>query len=142
MVPPSQTRHAGSRVVTPSRFGHHGRPARLLDADGQPRALLDLGVADGFRLRLFGLMGRAPLRQAPRCEALLLRHCRSVHCCFMRAPIDLAFLDEAHRVVAVRARLCPWRMHTAAAPARHTLELPEGALARWGIGPGHRLDWR
>lgn len=124
-----------------SRFGRYGRPAWLLDAEGGTALALDLGVADGFRLRLLGLMGQAALRLTPVPQALLLRHCRCVHTCFMRAPLDLAFLDAHGTVLALHDVVRPWRLRWyAGAAACHTLELPPGAVKAWGLRPGARLQ--
>jgi hypothetical protein len=88
--------------------------------------------------RLRGLLGRPPLGEQ---VGLLLRPCRSVHSFFMGYPIDLAFLDEAGRVVAVRHGLRPWRVSGYVAEACATLELAAGRLERAGTRAGDRLTF-
>ncbi|MCW7540695.1 DUF192 domain-containing protein [Aquabacterium sp. A7-Y] len=89
---------------------------------------LRIVVAAHFHQRLLGWMGR---RHFPVNEGLLLNPCNAVHGFFMRAPIDVVFLDRFASVVRVQA-LQPW--HTARCRRAHmTLELAHGAFVR--IGP-------
>ena len=77
--------------------------------------------------RFLGLMGRASL---PPGEGLLIRPCSSVHCFFMRFPIDVAFLDGEGRVVKLYAPLRPWRTSSPVVwGAKQALELPAGTIA-------------
>ncbi|WP_221439479.1 DUF192 domain-containing protein [Roseateles oligotrophus] len=136
-----------------SRFGPLFSPASLLPAAWrkerfEPSArrhtavMLDLGVARSFGARFWGLMGRPPLRRLPFCEALLLVNCKSVHSCFVRAPIDLAFLDAQGRVLRITAGLKPWRLAFGPAGTTHVLELPATAAAAHALAPGCQLEMR
>jgi uncharacterized membrane protein (UPF0127 family) len=42
-------------------------------------------------------------------EAVLFRPARGIHTHFMRFAIDLIYLDDAHRVHAIRESMPPWR---------------------------------
>ena len=64
-------------------------------------------VADSFRLRLRGLMGRKSVGSD---EGLLLVGSPSIHTTFMRFPIDVLFLDRELGVIAVKEGLKPWRI--------------------------------
>jgi uncharacterized protein len=75
-------------------------------------------------------------RPAPD-EGLLLPRCRAVHTAFVRFPIDLLYL-RGGRVVAMRARLPPWRFSIGPRGA-DALELPAGTLARMGVRVGDRV---
>ena len=75
------------------------------------KVLASVEIADTFRTRLFGLLGRRSLD-----GALLIRPARSVHTVGMRFPIDGAFCDGELRVLAVR-----------------------GAFERWGLAVGDEL---
>lgn len=101
---------------------------------------LRLRLADSFAARLRGLMWRPPLRPD---EGLLLLGCASVHTAFVRAAIDVVFVDDTGRLVRCVPRLAPWRTSMAAlwagARARHTLELAAGSIHRLGLSPGDRL---
>jgi len=85
--------------------------------------------------RFRGLMLRRAL--APE-EGLLLPDCRSVHTCFMRFPIDLAYLDGSYRVIKVVPELKPWRL-SGCLKARAVLEMNAGCAERAGLRPGRRI---
>src|SRR5690606_39596258 len=56
-------------------------------------------VADNMLSRIIGLMFRAsPPQEA---EGLLLDPCNSIHTCFMRYPIDVAFLNSQNKVIKI-----------------------------------------
>lgn len=96
--------------------------------------LATLEIADSLRARTRGLLGRDGLE-----GAILLRPARSVHTFGMRFPIDVAFCDADLVVIGTttlrpnRATLPRWR-------ARAVIEAEAGALARWRVRPGDRLD--
>ena len=92
-------------------------------------------VASSFASRFRGLMGAADL---PAGQGVLFPGTRSVHTHFMRFPIDVVFLDDDRRIVAVRPALRPWRMASAKG-ARSVLELAAGECARLGLAAGDVL---
>ena len=91
--------------------------------------------ADRFLSRLAGLLFSPPL---PPGHGLLLVPCASVHTAFMRAPIDVVFLDRAGRIRRIIPRLKPWRA-AACVGAYQTLELAAGEAARMGLQAGQSL---
>lgn len=102
---------------------------------------LRLRLADRFGSRARGLMLAPPL---PDGQGLLLQRCASVHTAFMRAAIDVVYLDARGVVLRCVPGLRPWRLSIArtgpGGGARHTLELSAGSVARLGLRPGDRLD--
>jgi uncharacterized membrane protein (UPF0127 family) len=92
-------------------------------------------VATSFATRLRGLMGVAEL---PPESGLLLPRTRSVHTHFMRFPIDVVFLDDERRILAIRPALRPWRFASAKG-ASSVLELAAGECERLGLAEGHAL---
>lgn len=96
---------------------------------------LRVAVARGFRQRLVGLLGR---RNLAADDGLLLTRCNNIHTAFMRFPIDAVFVDEFAEVLAIRARMKPFRM-AVALRASACLELCSGAAAAHGIEVGQRL---
>lgn len=92
-------------------------------------------VAGSFLSRFRGLMLTASL--APG-TGLLFPRTSSVHTHFMRFPIDVVFLDDGNRVVAIRAALRPWRF-AATRGADAVLELAAGECTRIGLAVGHEL---
>jgi uncharacterized membrane protein (UPF0127 family) len=92
-------------------------------------------VARSFGARFLGLMGRNSL---PPGRGLLFPGASSVHTHFMRFPIDVVFLDDERRVVAVSRALRPWRFAREAG-ADAVLELAAGECERLGVAEGDRL---
>jgi len=90
-------------------------------------------IADSFSSRFLGLMGRRSLAEG---EGLLLKNCSSIHCCFMRFPIDAVYLDEAFCVKRTET-VRPWRLGSLVPGARHVLELRAGAAAK--VKSGQKL---
>jgi uncharacterized membrane protein (UPF0127 family) len=50
-------------------------------------------------------------------EGVMFRPARGIHTHFMRFAIDLVYLDEAHRVHAIREAMPPWRFDLRTATA-------------------------
>lgn len=100
--------------------------------DGERVARLEVAASPDRRSR--GLLGRDGLD-----GALLISPCSGVHTFRMRFPIDVAFLDKTWTVVDVvqmkRNRMGMFRLR-----AKHVLEAEWGAMARWGVQQGVRLD--
>lgn len=96
--------------------------------------------ADNFWRRFRGLMLRRRFTPG-RCLLFKFhRHGRyGVHMFFVRFPIDLIYLDSGFRVVELRARLKPWRMHRPKVVANYLIELPAGTISRTHVGVGHKL---
>jgi uncharacterized protein len=85
---------------------------------------------------------RGALRGRPGCEgALHVEGVRTVHTAGMKFPIDVAFLSTDLTVVRT-ARLKPWRVATGGRAARSAVETEAGALERWGVRVGDRLEVR
>lgn len=89
---------------------------------GGSRYAASVAVADSFWTRFRGLMLRRSLEPG---EGLLLRRCASIHCFFMRFPIDVVYLDRELTVVGVET-VKPWRIGGHFRRARHVLELEQG----------------
>lgn len=83
-------------------------------------------TAYNFWHRLKGWMGKKSFREG---EALLLKPCRSIHTCFMLAPIDVVYLDRDLRVVGILERVRPYRFPRAVRRAHSVVELPAGTVA-------------
>ena len=102
-----------------------------LELDGTPVSAVLIAATRGERRR--GLLGTDGLE-----GALWLQPCSSVHCVGMRYAIDVALLNRAGRVVAVRT-LRPGRMTWPSLRVRSVVEAPAGAMTAWGVRPGRRL---
>lgn len=87
-------------------------------------------LATSFWARLKGLLGRS---QLPQGEALILKPCSSVHCCFMRFTIDVIFINQHNKVIHLQENMAPWRFSPFVSHAKAAIELPAGSIQRHGI---------
>jgi uncharacterized membrane protein (UPF0127 family) len=94
------------------------------------RLAWQVAVADTFWSRLCGWMGK---REFPLGEALWIKPCKGVHTFFMRAPIDVVFLDREGRVVEMVHSLKPNRVVPLIREATTAVELPAGTLLAAGV---------
>ncbi len=95
-------------------------------------------LATSIPARSVGLLNRSSLEEG---EGLLIRPCSSVHCFFMRFPIDVLFLDKEGRVLKMYTPLKQWRATSIVRGAKQTLELPAGTVARTGTQVGDVLHF-
>jgi uncharacterized membrane protein (UPF0127 family) len=93
-------------------------------------------VADRWWPRLRGMIGYP--EPGPG-EGLLIHPCQGVHMHWMRYALDVAFLDEEDRVVALYHGLKPWRFSKSHKDAVCAIELRTGTLERTGTEIGDRL---
>ncbi|MEU9031232.1 DUF192 domain-containing protein [Streptomyces sp. NPDC048383] len=93
-----------------------------------------LEVAASYGARTRGLLGRDGIE-----GAMLLAPAASVHTFRMRFPIDVAYLDRHLGVLAVRT-MVPGRLGLPRPRARYVLEAEAGAMGRWGVRAGTRVE--
>lgn len=93
-------------------------------------------LADTMLSRAVGLLNRSSLERG---EGLLIRPCNSVHCFFMRFPIDVLFMDAECRVLKMYTPMKPWRMSTIVRGSKQVIELPSGVVADTGTKVGDIL---
>ncbi|MFM8593707.1 MAG: DUF192 domain-containing protein [Chloroflexota bacterium] len=94
----------------------------------------DVRTAEGSWGAFKGLMFDASM---PDRQGLLFRPARGIHTHFMRFPIDLIFLDDDDRVVAVRESMTPWKFDFRSAAA--VIEANGGTARTQGIKIGDVL---
>ena len=101
--------------------------SRVVNARNDSVLVNKLEKASTFSQRLIGLMGRKTLAAG---EGLLIRGSgNSIHTCFMRFPIDVAFVTKQGEVKHISSDLKPWRMVIAPVwTLTDCLELPAGTL--------------
>jgi uncharacterized membrane protein (UPF0127 family) len=98
----------------------------------------NLEIANSLLTRLIGLMGRPVLALGQ--GMLIKRSGNSIHTCFMKFPIDVAFVSKAGVVVYLKENIKPWRMIVAPMlKSTDCLELPAGALKQNDIQIGDTL---
>lgn len=96
----------------------------------------DIGLADTFSTRLFGLLGRTGLDPG---SGILIRPSSGVHTIGMRFPIDVVGLDRRLRVLKIWRRLPAWRITSVSFRIHSMLELAPGQIDSCGIEPGDQL---
>lgn len=109
-----------------------GRIALASGVELAPRCL----VAEKRRDKRRGLLG---LERMPAGAALLIVHCRQVHCIGMSFPIDVIFVDRHGRVVRTCESMSPRTITPLCLKARHALEFANGTVARHRIRCGETL---
>ena len=99
------------------------------------RVLLShLREAEGHWQKFAGLMFAPSLGQG---EGVMFRPARGIHTHFMRFAIDLIYLDEAHRVRAIRENMPPWRLDLRSSEA--VIEASAGAARAADLRIGDQL---
>lgn len=97
---------------------------------------IPIQVADSFRSRFWGLMGRKEGNYG-----LLLVSCNSIHTCFMRYTLDVIFLDTKNQVVAIRRSIKPFRTIMPVKEAVMVLEFPSSLHASAFVKVGDTLNF-
>lgn len=93
-------------------------------------------LANTFKTRLFGLLGRSGLDPG---TGLLIRPSSGVHTFGMSFPIDIVSLDKRNCVIAAFEGIGPGTIRGLGLKTRSVLELPAGRIRECGIKPGHEL---
>lgn len=89
----------------------------------------DVNIADSFSTRFWGLLGKKSLGDE---EGLLLMRCSSIHCFFMKIPIDAVYLSKNMNVLGTET-LNPWSVGRHFKGTANVLELKAGR-ARVSLG--------
>ncbi|MFT9488289.1 MAG: DUF192 domain-containing protein [Tepidibacillus sp.] len=85
-------------------------------------------VADTFWKRFIGLMGKK------KSEGLYLTKTNQIHTCFMRFSLDVYYINEKGKVIAIDCGMKPWRFGRRVKQARDVLEVPACSLPHLTIG--------
>jgi len=96
----------------------------------------NIGLADTFLTRLFGLLGKSGLEPG---SGILIQPSSGVHTIGMRFPIDVVGLDRSLRVLKVWRRMPSWRMTNVNFRIHSMLELAPGQIDDCSIEPGDQL---
>ena len=94
---------------------------------GEELLLPRIRVADSFRLRSQGLMGRKKMPTEVG-AGLFFPNCRSLHACFMRFDLQVWFLDAEGQPMGGAKRLKPWGMVMGPKGSKHCMEITPGIL--------------
>jgi uncharacterized membrane protein (UPF0127 family) len=95
-------------------------------------------VAVSFGQRARGMIGR----RFGAFDAMILPACGAVHTFFMTQALDLIFVDNSGRVLALRADVPPWRaLISGPGGTATTIELPAGSLQKIRVEVSDQLCW-
>lgn len=97
---------------------------------------LIIRTAKTFLQRLKGLLFTDSL---PEHTGLLLENCNSIHMFGMRYALDIVFVDKEFRICKLVPNLKPWHI-AGCLKARHTVELPAGAIAEYWFRVGDLIQ--
>ena len=92
--------------------------------------------AKTFWQRFMGLMGKKHLDEG---EGLWFENCSSIHCFFMKMPIDVIYCDKSYRIVGIET-VSPWKVGRFYKDARHVLEVRAGGAINLKAGDLLQLD--
>ena len=98
---------------------------RIINLRTNETILDDLRIADNFVSRFRGLMG---IESLPDSSGLWITPCNSIHCFFMRIPIDVIFLDKENQVVHISKSMKPWSVSPIIMKAKSVVEVDANTL--------------
>ena len=87
----------------------------------------NIEIADNFKKRLFGLMGKTNIK-----TGLYFPKTRSIHTFFMKEDIDVIMIDKENKVIYFKKNLKKNRI-LIKKKAYHTIELPHNSLNKINI---------
>jgi uncharacterized membrane protein (UPF0127 family) len=93
-------------------------------------------LANTFRTRLFGLLGRKGIASG---GGLLIEPSSGVHTFGMSFPIDIVSLDKNRKVIGLFHSTTAWKIRGLSFKTRSVLELPAGRILECGIEPGDEI---
>lgn len=99
--------------------------AILVNKTRQLEVLRKVETAETFIARLKGLLGRESLESG---SGLLIKPCNSIHCFFMKFPIDVAFVDKDLKVIRVIPGMKPFSASPIVLGAKFVIETNAGDL--------------
>lgn len=90
---------------------------------GNKKVVFAVKIAKTFKDRFMGLMGKTSL---PDKEGMFFTKCSSIHCFFMKMPIDVVYLNKEYTVL-YKETVKPWHIGKIVKHAVHIVELKEHA---------------
>ena len=100
---------------------------KLMNLETKEIILQQLVQADHFLSRLRGLMWK---RELPENTGLMINPCNSVHCFFMKFPIDVVFVDKDHLVVHIISNMKPGSISPIVKKAKYVVESNANTVSR------------
>ena len=99
--------------------------------------LNQIEIADTFYNRFKGLMGRKNLDEG---SGMKINPCNSIHCFFMRIPIDVLFVSREHTVIKIITGMKPWKVSPLVRGAQYVIEANSSEF-KGKVEIGDRLEY-
>lgn len=90
----------------------------------------DIKVAENFFSRTVGLISKKSLDEG---EGLIINPCCSIHTFFMRFAIDVLFIGENNKIIALYENVKPWRILPIHPGSYYVVELPAYTISKKNI---------
>jgi uncharacterized protein len=113
------------------------KAVRVINATRKTLVGERIRVAETGLTRIVGLLGESELLPG---DGLLIVPSQSIHTWGMQFPIDIAFLDNEWKVIAIRPDMRPFRMTRMFWKAAAVLELPSGRLDSTSTRVGDTIE--
>lgn len=111
---------------------------RLLNSSRERKIIAhNLHVADNFWNRIKRLFARDEVLFD---HAVLVTPCTCVNTLWLKMPIDVIFLDQEQRIIALHENIAPWES-AKNSNAASAIELTAGSLCRHECKIGDILVW-
>jgi len=112
---------------------------KLVNKTRSVKLIENIELANTYWKRFIGLMGRKNL---PEGAGMIIIPNNSVHCFFMRIPIDVLFVDKNQQIVYIYPNMRPWRVSKIVGKAHYVVELPAHTAQKSGTIVGDLLEWQ
>ncbi|MBD8069120.1 DUF192 domain-containing protein [Bacillus sp. PS06] len=90
-----------------------------------------------FFKRFKGLMFRVePIEN----EGIWIKPCNSIHMFFMFFSIDVVFLNEEMRIIALKENVKPWTLIFPIKHATSVIEFPQGTISSYSFAVGDTIQ--
>jgi uncharacterized membrane protein (UPF0127 family) len=110
------------------------RPTDILTPEIMTHDFRHVPVARSVADRARGLIGRTGRLM------IFIPQCGSIHTAFVKAAIDVIFVDRENRILSIDAGVRPWRVRIGPRGSKSVLELPDGEAAKSGLHVGDTIE--
>lgn len=101
--------------------------------------ICNISIADSFWTRFMGLMGKTET-QIRDMGGLLISPCSQIHTFFMKASIDVVYLDRNGNVVQIDEDVRPFKCCKRVKQAKYLIEFPKGEVQKLQIKDNNKLE--
>lgn len=103
--------------------------------DPKTQLCAKLEIAESFKTRLFGLIGKRDMKEF----AMLFPQSNWIHTFFMSLPIDVIYIDKKMKIKKIDHSLQPWRFPLPVFTASSVIEVEAGLAKKFNLQVGEEL---